>query len=316
LIAIPLRILKTIVFLLVVYLAAVTWIYFPRDTGLVELPPVESDVETTNYYNNIYRGAESNEGGEAEGNAEHIYVPMNRAASKSSGIEDSVTGFVEQFGLQGARTLEVGAGSGVLQDIVDDYTGLDIAENAARYFHKPFVQGSATELPFEDNSFDAAWTVWTLEHVPNPEKAMQELRRVVKPGGMLYFFPAWNCLSWAATGYGVRPFNTLTFSEKLEKASLQIRGRPWFRTSYLAPIRLLRYGYWKLTGKRTRLRYRALAPNYTTYWEADADAIAAIDPIEAMVWFTSRGDECLNCPDSLMGLATIRHEPLFIRVRK
>ena len=60
----------------------------------------------------------------------------------------------------------------------------------------------------------------------------------------------------------------------------------------------------------TRLRYRRLTPNYEKYWIADSDAVNSIDSYEAMLWFLSRGDECLNC--SLFNFGG----PLIIRVHK
>jgi ubiquinone/menaquinone biosynthesis C-methylase UbiE len=42
-------------------------------------------------------------------------------------------------------------------------------------------------LPFEDNSYDAALSTWTLCTVPDPAAALAELRRVLKPGGTLHF---------------------------------------------------------------------------------------------------------------------------------
>ena len=48
-----------------------------------------------------------------------------------------------------------------------------------------FQVGDATDLPFEDNSFDAAHTHAVLMHVPDTEKALSEIMRVLKPGGIL-----------------------------------------------------------------------------------------------------------------------------------
>ena len=42
-------------------------------------------------------------------------------------------------------------------------------------------------LPFEDASFDAALSTWTMCTIPEIEQALAELRRVLKPGGTLRF---------------------------------------------------------------------------------------------------------------------------------
>ncbi len=43
------------------------------------------------------------------------------------------------------------------------------------------------ELPFDDDSFDAALSTWTMCTIPDIAAALQELRRVLKPGGTLHF---------------------------------------------------------------------------------------------------------------------------------
>ncbi len=42
---------------------------------------------------------------------------------------------------------------------------------------------SGAELPFKDESFDLVFTSSTLEHIPEREKAVREIKRVLKPGG-------------------------------------------------------------------------------------------------------------------------------------
>jgi ubiquinone/menaquinone biosynthesis C-methylase UbiE len=47
------------------------------------------------------------------------------------------------------------------------------------------TQGDARELPYQDNAFDAAYLVATLGEVPEQHRVLEELRRILKPGGRL-----------------------------------------------------------------------------------------------------------------------------------
>ena len=49
-----------------------------------------------------------------------------------------------------------------------------------------FKQASATQLPFDDNSFDGALCLWMLHWTPDPQHAVSELVRVVRPGGVIF----------------------------------------------------------------------------------------------------------------------------------
>jgi SAM-dependent methyltransferase len=244
------------------------------------------------------------------------YVKFNRSSAHEFGVTDLLTRFVARYELHRAKVLEVGAGSGTLQDIVEDYTGLDIASTASRYFRKPFVHGSATNLPFEDNAFDVIWTVWTIEHVPNPERALVEMRRVIRNGGVLFLYPAWNVPRWAPQGHSARPLSDLEWSQRLSRSTLKLRSRMSFQKLYLIPIRTVRGLYWKSLGQPTALRYTRLEPNYTNYWVADSDAVNSLDSFEALLWFLSRGDECLNCGSILNEIRSFPPKELIIRINK
>lgn len=71
----------------------------------------------------------------------------------------------------------------------NDVTGIDIdsqaLEDAAKAYHiKTFQVDLNEELPFADNTFDAALMGELLEHLPYPGIALQEVRRVLKPQGL------------------------------------------------------------------------------------------------------------------------------------
>ena len=259
---------------------------------------------------------EFNEIGYAEPSAVTKDTEMNRqlvTVRERLGIRGQVRQFVEQYHLHDAAVLDVGSGRGYLQDIVTNYTGLDIAAVVAKHYHKRFVHGTATAMPFADNTFDAAWSIWVLEHIPNPEAALSEIRRVVRPGGLLFLLPAWDCKPWAAQGYEARPYRDLGLGGKLIKASIPIRNSEAYWIATAVPNRLLRGGF---TGSGpTRLHYRRLEPNFSEYWQPDSDAVNDLDEMEVAMWFESRGDTCLNClPGRWRYLQ--RWEPLVIRLNK
>lgn len=261
------------------------------------------------YYSVAYTAGESGLSKEQD----EIYVKMAANAAKAFRVKELLAEFVQKHTLADNKVLDVGAGRGYLQDVVQDYTGLDISPSAARFFHKPFVLGSATSMPFDDNSYDLVWSIWVLEHVPNPEQALSEMRRNVKDGGLLYLMPAWNCGPWLAEGYAVRPYADLSLRQKLLKA-VHVPRVTLFNFGIISatPMRWMR---WKSTGGPTRLHYARLQPNYTNYWQPDSDALNSLDRQETMIWFLSRGDECLNCDqpgvNSLAG-----DQRLIIRVHK
>jgi SAM-dependent methyltransferase len=48
-----------------------------------------------------------------------------------------------------------------------------------------FVQGSLTNLPYPSRTFNSCLCSEVIEHIPNHKRAVQELARVLKPGGLL-----------------------------------------------------------------------------------------------------------------------------------
>ncbi|MBZ5603781.1 MAG: class I SAM-dependent methyltransferase [Acidobacteriia bacterium] len=290
-----------------IYFGLVVGLHFPYHTDSV-VPPAEK-TSAYKFYADIY-SSKAEAQPDSDGSA---YIETAKKAIEFQQVVPAVQSFVERYGLENKRVLDVGAGTGYLQDVVQNYVGLDISPTARRFFHKPFVEASATDMPFADGEFDAAWTIWVFEHVPNPEQGMMELRRIVKDGGLIFFAPAWNCPTWASEGYPVRPYSDFGIKGKLIKASLLLRTNGGFIRTYMLPIRALRGEWARLTGRPTHLHYSLLTPNFDHYWMPDSDAVNQIDPYEAMLWFTSRGDECLNC-----GPGVLYEDPgtLVIRVHK
>jgi ubiquinone/menaquinone biosynthesis C-methylase UbiE len=94
------------------------------------------------------------------------------------------------------RTLEVGVGTGQvalpLAAAGIPMLGLDLAEPMLRVLVEkaglvpfPLVVGDATRLPFDDASFGAGVARWVFHLIADWRSALQELVRVVHPGGVL-----------------------------------------------------------------------------------------------------------------------------------
>jgi ubiquinone/menaquinone biosynthesis C-methylase UbiE len=82
------------------------------------------------------------------------YDPIAPGAAEHMHIRDQHAKFVADSRLGGAHALDVGSGAGLLQDVVADYTGLDISATARSRYHKRFVQADARAMPFPDGEFD------------------------------------------------------------------------------------------------------------------------------------------------------------------
>ncbi len=98
-----------------------------------------------------------------------------------------------RYGQPGARLLEIGSGLGhlvgQLEDTFETY-GMDVnqwaVKQAREVAQKTHLQtASAQELPFSNHSFNVVIIKHIVEHLPDPQTAIQEIGRVTERGGTL-----------------------------------------------------------------------------------------------------------------------------------
>lgn len=98
------------------------------------------------------------------------------------------------------RVLDLGSGAGGLSRTIKKFypeleiTGVDPNKKAILEANKKaekikglkYLVGRAEKLPFEDDYFDAVLASSVLEHVDDYKKTLQEISRVIKPGGVFH----------------------------------------------------------------------------------------------------------------------------------
>jgi dolichol-phosphate mannosyltransferase len=95
-----------------------------------------------------------------------------------------VLGFLEQQ----ESVLDIGCGSSRIILDLPKAVGLDILQRKLRWLrprHDYLVRASCDRLPFADESFEAVICSEVIEHVPDTPEVLQEMGRVLKPGGVL-----------------------------------------------------------------------------------------------------------------------------------
>jgi len=204
--------------------------------------------------------------------------------------------FIEAYSLKDKKCLEIGSSGGFFQDMVEDYYGTDISDSLAQYYHKPYRVAKSENYPFDDQMFDAIWTIRVFEHIPYLQQALLEIKRLLKSGGVVLFAPVWQCRPWAADGYAVRSYKDFGLRGKLVKATIPLRDSVIWRGLFVLPKRLYRHFRFCIGHKYTEIQYKKLKPNYEVYWTSDADACNHIDPHDAILWFASHGFDCLSHP--------------------
>ena len=113
-----------------------------------------------------------------------------------NGSRKSILPFLQSYIDKGASIADLGCGDGYgsykLHQSGYRVTGLDLSQDMIERANArmktdglKFVQGDLTNLPFEKESFDGIMAINSLEWTEVPSQGLEEMKRILKPGGKL-----------------------------------------------------------------------------------------------------------------------------------
>ena len=138
----------------------------------------------------------------------------------------------ERF-LPRGRVVDVGCGVGHSYRLLAPRrtVGVDVEAAVLAGQERPTVAADMRSLPFGDGEFDAAIAVHSIEHVPDPERALGELVRVLRPSGVAVLVTP-NRLTFGPPDEIIDPYHYVEY----DPAELTALCRPFFDSVELAGI--------------------------------------------------------------------------------
>lgn len=137
------------------------------------------------------------------------FLSKEKTDSNQKNIRDAEWEAVKKFIIPGSTFIDVGCGMGYTMrraatELNCKVTGLDPqpGEHGVGRYHKEnlgnlnIIQGVSENIPFADETFDVVYCSHVLEHVDNEQKALFEMKRILKPGGVLIIGMPTASMAW------------------------------------------------------------------------------------------------------------------------
>lgn len=130
---------------------------------------------------------------------------MKRAKERVAFLSDKLNGYNKQ--LKNSDVLELGCGDGLICALMNDQGARSVAIDIDNSLFDKFASDrgvvyktmDASNLEFKDSTFDIIFTHNGFEHFSDPAAVYKECRRVLRPGGIMYF--QFNPLYYSPFGY-------------------------------------------------------------------------------------------------------------------
>ena len=187
-----------------------------------------------------------------------------------------------------AGVLDIGTGTGsnlrmLREEGYRNVTGIDLNPLAVRYcLAKGFtsvLSGDATSLPFAEGQFDIVLATDTIEHIDDDRKALQEIYRVLVPGGYaMIVVPAFASL-WGLqdiVAHHKRRYRTGDLTEKIRSSGFEIQQVYYFNYLLFVPIWFARQVIKMLRIKRaSEAEFNSTVLNQVLFWTFALDVRTA-----------------------------------------
>jgi SAM-dependent methyltransferase len=165
-------------------------------------------------------------------------VTGERVATSEGGFNPTWQRHVAAYALcerfvPGGRVVDVGCGVGHSYRLLAprETVGVDIEAAVLAGQQRPTVAADMRSLPCRDGEFDAAIAVHSIEHVPDPERALAELARVLRAGGVAVLVTP-NRLTFGPPDEIIDPYHYIEY----DPAELTALCEPFFDSVELAGI--------------------------------------------------------------------------------
>jgi SAM-dependent methyltransferase len=110
--------------------------------------------------------------------------------------------------------LDVGCGTGHSYHLLSprETVGVDVSPEALAGQQRRTIVADMRELPLPDRSFASFVSIQSIEHVPDPERALREARRVLEPGGTAIFVTP-NRLTFGRPDEIIDPYHDVEYDQ-------------------------------------------------------------------------------------------------------
>jgi SAM-dependent methyltransferase len=207
------------------------------------------------------------------------------------------------------RVLDLGCGVGHSYDRLAprETVGVDIDPEALAGQRRETVVADMRELPFEDRSFASVIAVQSIEHVPDPDRALAEAARVLQPDGVAAFVTP-NRLTLGRPDEIIDPYHYVEFDPReLGDACQQRFGEvrveglfgsdrymELFRRERATLDRLLQFDPARLRRLAPRGMRQALYDRMLRHYRPEADPVAEAIDTDDFELRDSGLEECLD----------------------